>query len=106
MAHSLWLRLEYWKDGNWFVGRLAQVPGVFSQEATLDELEDNIRDTYQLMLAEQTQAPGYVLKRRGSRLTSISMPLANRSAPVTRHVEVPDSLCNIIRRQLGLPPAR
>jgi len=30
---------------------------VFSQGATLDELEDNIRDAYQLMLAEQTQAP-------------------------------------------------
>ena len=57
MAHSLRLRLEYWKDGKWFVGRLAQVPGVFSQGATLDELEDNIRDAYQLMLAEQTQAP-------------------------------------------------
>ena len=57
MAHSLRLRLEYWKDGKWFVGRLVQVPGVFSQGATLDELEDNIRDAYQLMLAEQTQAP-------------------------------------------------
>lgn len=57
MTHSLRLRLEYWKDGNWFVGRLPQVPGVSSQGATLDELEENIRDAYQLMLAEQTQAP-------------------------------------------------
>ena len=37
-------------------GRLAQVPGVFSQGATLDEL-DNILDACQLMLAEQTRAP-------------------------------------------------
>lgn len=57
MAHCLRLRLEYWKDGKWLVGRLPQVPGVFSQGATLEELEENIREAYQLMLAEQSQAP-------------------------------------------------
>ena len=57
MPHSLRFRLEYWRDGEWFVGRLPQVRGVFSQGATLEELEENIRDAYQLMLEEQTQAP-------------------------------------------------
>ena len=56
MAHSLRLRLEYWKDGKWLVSQSSQVPGVFSQGATLDELEDNIRDAYRMMLEEQTQA--------------------------------------------------
>jgi len=46
--------MEYWKDGKWYVGRLPQVPGVFSQGATLDELERNIRDAYRLMLEEQS----------------------------------------------------
>jgi predicted RNase H-like HicB family nuclease len=41
--------MEYWKDGKWDVGRLPQVPGVFSQGATLDELAQNIRDAYRLM---------------------------------------------------------
>jgi predicted RNase H-like HicB family nuclease len=50
MAQTLRFRMEYWKDGNWYVGRLPQVPGVFSQGATLDELEQNIRDAYRLML--------------------------------------------------------
>jgi predicted RNase H-like HicB family nuclease len=50
---SLQLRLEYWKDGTWFVGRLPQVPGVFSQGATVAELKENIRDAHQLMLDEQ-----------------------------------------------------
>ena len=54
---SLRLRLEYWKDGDWFVGRLRQVPGVFSQGATLEELEENIRDAYQLMLDDQMPTP-------------------------------------------------
>ncbi len=53
---ALRLRLEYWKDGWWFVGRLPQVPGVFSQGATLEELEENIRDAYRMMLSEQ-EAP-------------------------------------------------
>jgi len=43
-------QLEYWKDDGWFVGRLKGVPGVFSQGSTLEELEENIRDAYQLML--------------------------------------------------------
>jgi predicted RNase H-like HicB family nuclease len=49
---SLRFKLEYWKDGQWFVGRLPQVPGVFSQGATVEELEDNIRDAYRLMLED------------------------------------------------------
>jgi len=46
--------MEYWKDGDWYVGRLPQVPGVFSQGAALDELEHNIREAYRLMLEEQS----------------------------------------------------
>jgi len=46
-------QMEYWKDGSWLVGRLPQVPGVFSQGATLAELEENIRDAYRMMLEEQ-----------------------------------------------------
>lgn len=45
--------LEYWVDDDWYVGRLHEVPGVFSQGKTLAELEENIRDAYQLMRKEQ-----------------------------------------------------
>ena len=41
--------LEYWIDGGWYVGRLQEVPGVFSQGETLEELEANIQDAYELM---------------------------------------------------------
>jgi predicted RNase H-like HicB family nuclease len=44
--------LEYWLDDGWYVGRLKEVPGVFSQGETLEELEENIKDAYQLMMAE------------------------------------------------------
>ncbi len=54
MTRILRFRMEYWKDGKWYVGRLPQVLGVFSQGATLEELEQNIRDAYHLMLEEQS----------------------------------------------------
>lgn len=47
--------LEYWIDEGWFVGRLVEVPNVFSQGESLEELEDNIQDAYQLM-RETTEA--------------------------------------------------
>ena len=43
--------LEYWLDDGWYVGRLKEVPGVFSQGQTLAELEDSIQDAYQAMFA-------------------------------------------------------
>lgn len=45
--------LEYWPDAGGFLGRLREVPGVFSQGDTLAELEENIRDAYALVLADQ-----------------------------------------------------
>jgi predicted RNase H-like HicB family nuclease len=50
--------LEYWMDEGWYIGRLKEVPGVFSQGETLAELEENIRDAYQLVQedAQELQA--------------------------------------------------
>jgi predicted RNase H-like HicB family nuclease len=45
--------LEYWLDDNWYVGRLKEVPGVFSQGESLEELEENVRDAYHLMVEEE-----------------------------------------------------
>jgi len=49
--------LEYWIDEGWYVGRLKEVPGVFSQGETLEELEENIKEAYQLMMAEEEILP-------------------------------------------------
>ena len=45
--------LEYWKDDDWFVGRLMEIPGVFSQGETLDELKENIKDAYRMMVESE-----------------------------------------------------
>jgi predicted RNase H-like HicB family nuclease len=44
--------LEYWPDDNWFVGKLKEIPGVFSQGKTIEELKENIIDAYHMMLQE------------------------------------------------------
>jgi predicted RNase H-like HicB family nuclease len=50
--------LEYWMDEGWFVGRLKEVPGVFSQGKTLAELKANIQEAYELMIkAEKEDLP-------------------------------------------------
>ena len=55
-----YLTLEYWKDDGWYVGRLKETPGVFSQGETLQELEENIKDAYQLMMEEQQESLPHV----------------------------------------------
>ena len=63
--------LEYWQDDNWYVGKLKEVPGVFSQGETLEELEENIRDAYQLMMEDAETAP-----RPGIKSKEISVEVA------------------------------
>jgi len=42
--------LEYWEDEGWYVGRLVEIPGIFSQGETFEELKVNIQDAYEMML--------------------------------------------------------
>lgn len=44
--------LEYWQDEGWYVGQLREIPGILSQGKTLAELEENIRDAYELVLED------------------------------------------------------
>jgi predicted RNase H-like HicB family nuclease len=46
--------LEYWIDDGWYVGKLKEVHGVFSQGETLNDLEENIKDAYALVMEEET----------------------------------------------------
>jgi predicted RNase H-like HicB family nuclease len=55
--------LEYWLDGDMYVGKLREVPGVFSQGRTLEELKENIVDAYQMMLRENNvPSPRWTVK--------------------------------------------
>jgi len=56
--------LEYWRDEDWYVGRLKEVPGVFSQGKSLPELEENVRDAYRLMLETEEDLPSAQILRK------------------------------------------
>ena len=49
--------LEYWIDEGWYVGKLKEIPGVFSQGETLEELEKNIQDAYKLIVEDEGGIP-------------------------------------------------
>lgn len=51
--------LEYWQDGVFYVGRLLEIPGIFSQGKTLEELRENIQDAYDVMVT-QARSPAPV----------------------------------------------
>jgi len=45
--------LQYWRDGDFYVGRLLEVPAVFTQGETLDELRENMQDAYDIMVTQE-----------------------------------------------------
>lgn len=56
--------MDYWIDEGWYIGKLREVPGVFSQGETLDELEANIKDAFALMAEEMSFIPAQEIKSR------------------------------------------
>ncbi len=56
--------LEYWLDEGWYVGRLKEVPGVFSQGQTLQELKENTLEAYNLMIEEEGEVLPGVIKSK------------------------------------------
>lgn len=49
--------LDFWQDEGLYVGKLREVPGVFSQGESLETLKENIGDAYDLMMQETMQIP-------------------------------------------------
>ena len=49
--------LDYWIDDGWYVGKLREFPGVFSQGETFEELKLNIKDAFSLMSQEMPTIP-------------------------------------------------
>ena len=60
--------LEYWIDEGWYVGRLKEIPGIFSQGETLNELKTNILDAYSLVLKESKESLPENIKNKVKRI--------------------------------------
>jgi mRNA interferase HicA len=54
-------------------------------------------------LIRELERAGCELVRHGKRHDIYRNPAKGRQAPVPRHREIADSMCRLIRRQLGLP---
>jgi predicted RNase H-like HicB family nuclease len=46
------LKMIYWKGDRFWVGKLLEHPEIMTQGATLEELEENMKDAYALMALE------------------------------------------------------
>jgi predicted RNase H-like HicB family nuclease len=43
------MTLIYWKEGNFWLGKLLEHPEIMTQGTSLDELEESIKDAYLMM---------------------------------------------------------
>jgi len=50
------MNMIYWKGKKYWVGKLLEHPEIMSQGETLKELEENMRDAYQLMMMDEVPA--------------------------------------------------
>jgi len=46
------LTMVYWKGERFWMGKLLEYPEIMTQGETLEELEENLKDAYHLMVLE------------------------------------------------------
>ena len=54
MGHRL--KMVYWKSDHYWLGKLLEHPEIMTQGETLEELEENLKDAYLLMVMEDVPA--------------------------------------------------
>ena len=48
--------LEYWQENGHYVGRIKEIPGIWSEGENLEDLEENITRACRTMVAMETRA--------------------------------------------------
>jgi predicted RNase H-like HicB family nuclease len=46
------MTMIYWRSDTFWLGKLKEHPEIMTQGATLEELEENLRDAYEMMVLE------------------------------------------------------
>jgi len=54
-------KIVYWKGEKFWLGKVLEHPEIMSQGESIEELEDNLRDAYKLMLMDDVPSD-YQLK--------------------------------------------
>lgn len=52
MVNKKKLTLMYWKEKNFWLGKLLEYPEIMTQGKTIKELVENIKDAYSLMVLD------------------------------------------------------
>jgi len=55
------IKMVYWKGEKYWLGKILEHPEIMSQGETIEELEDNLKDAYKLMLMDDVPS-NYQLK--------------------------------------------
>jgi predicted RNase H-like HicB family nuclease len=55
------LTMVYWKSEKFWLGKLIEYPAIMTQGETLEELEENLKDAYTMMVMEDVPE-GYGIK--------------------------------------------
>ena len=55
------VKVVYWKGEKFWLGKILEHPEIMSQGETLEELEENLKDAYKLMLMDDVPSD-YQLK--------------------------------------------
>lgn len=56
------LHLIYWKSEKFWLGKLQEYPEIMTQGETLEELEENIRDAYRMMVLDDVPEDHQVME--------------------------------------------
>lgn len=55
------IKIVYWKGEKFWLGKILEHPEIMSQGETIEELEENLKDAYKLMLMDDVPSD-YQLK--------------------------------------------
>jgi predicted RNase H-like HicB family nuclease len=55
------IKMVYWKGEKFWLGKILEHPEIMSQGETLEELEENLKDAYKMMLMDDVPS-NYQLK--------------------------------------------
>ena len=47
------MKIIYWKSGKFWLGKFLEHPEIMTQGETLDELEENLKDAYRIMVMDE-----------------------------------------------------
>ena len=50
------ITMIYWKGEQFWLGKLLEYPEIMTQGETIDELEENLKDAYRLMVMDDVPA--------------------------------------------------